>query len=309
MKILAINNYSLKKSLYESKNNISPAHHTWGVDYLIECGHNVDIKQFKNPVGNAFMQHLKLWLWCLKNLDILRKYDVVISFFNPLLGFAAFLKKVGFLKNVHLYTMVHHLTHFPELNSGYEKIFFISSSILEFAKERYPALSDKMVYLEWGPDLKFYEQSYIKCRRRKGTLCNTVIISTGKTLRDLDILEKVCKEIHLSVIIITDNIKMTDYNIVQSGNVGKNAITYSSLLEYLEKSNINVIPCQKKIGRNTICGLTSFLDALAMGQPIIMSDNTNISVDIEGLGIGYIYRAGNKDDLKAKLKVFLDIRN
>jgi glycosyltransferase involved in cell wall biosynthesis len=38
-----------------------------------------------------------------------------------------------------------------------------------------------------------------------------------------------------------------------------------------------------------------------LGHPILMSDNTNISVDIDKLKIGLTYKAGDYDDLKDKI--------
>lgn len=47
-----------------------------------------------------------------------------------------------------------------ELYSEYDKIFFLSKQVMEIAKEKYLNLADKMMYLEWGSDLSFYEETY-----------------------------------------------------------------------------------------------------------------------------------------------------
>lgn len=42
MKILAINNYSIDRLLRHSRQGTASSQHTWGVDYLVALGHEVD---------------------------------------------------------------------------------------------------------------------------------------------------------------------------------------------------------------------------------------------------------------------------
>lgn len=230
---------------------------------------------------------------------------MVISFYNPVIGFAALFKKFRLINKVRLYTFVHHLGNRPQLYSGYDKIFFLSEILMEEAKRRYPNLAEKMVYLEWGPDMPFYEETY-KTLSNKVCPDKPVVISNGKTARDIKLLESACEELDIPSIVVTDSLKSKSANIVTSGKKGRNAITYVELMKYMSQSDISVIPIVKRKEKANLCGLTSFLDALALGQPIVMSDNTNISVDIEGLGMGKLYKADDKEDLKAKLKFFVD---
>lgn len=149
--------------------------------------------------------------------------------------------------------------------------------------KKYPKLAYKMTYIEWGPDLSFYESTYPNIFENKNKkMC---LISNRKTSRDINPITNACNKINLPLIIITDQISESHQAIV-SGIKGKNAISYHDLLQYMRKSSISIIPITKEISKNSLCGLTSFLDTLALGHPIIMSDNTNIAVDIEKLKIG-----------------------
>lgn len=304
MKILAINNYSLEGTIRKSQNGDMPAQHTWGVDYLRSQGNAVDVKLFTNGGGKIKSRLYELW-YNIKNINTYRKYDVVVSFCNPVIGFSALFKSIGLLKHTRLYTLVHHLTNHPELYSGYDGIFFLSKQIMEEAKRRYPSLSHKMTYLEWGPEMSFYEEAY-RTIVEKGVVGKPVVISNGKTSRDIDLLETSCDELDIPCVIVTDKARSQKANVVASGIKGQNAIKDVALLDYMAKSDISIVPVAKGKSATSLCGLTSFLDALALGQPIIMSDNTNISVDIEALEIGEIYQAGNKEDLKTKLLFFVD---
>lgn len=82
MNILAINNYSLEECLQKSKSKISPRHHNWGVDYLMQKGHNISLLNYKQHKKRDFSG---LW-FCLKLLPHLNRYDVIIAFANPHVG-------------------------------------------------------------------------------------------------------------------------------------------------------------------------------------------------------------------------------
>lgn len=40
-------------------------------------------------------------------------------------------------------------------------------------------------------------------------------------------------------------------------------------------------------------------------MPLLISDNSNIGLDIEKQDIGFVYKAGDKEDLKRKMKEIL----
>lgn len=58
MKILAINNYSLEACLSASRRKEGPAHHNWGVDFLLK-DNEVDFLNFDNSKGggNILFEH------------------------------------------------------------------------------------------------------------------------------------------------------------------------------------------------------------------------------------------------------------
>lgn len=300
MKILAINNYSLEKCLKDSKNLNGPAHHNWGCDYFIQNGHKVEVMCFKNS-GGIKNKILNLF-FCLQNIKYFNQFDIIIAFANPIIGWCALLKRFGIIKS-HLYTFVHHSHHHMELWNGYDEIFFLSKQVMEITKKKYPKLAHKMTYIEWGPDLTFYESTYLNILENKNKkMC---LISNGKTSRDLNLITNACNKINIPLIIITDQVSGSSQAIV-SGIKGKNAISYHDLLQYMRKSSISIIPIAKERSKNSLYGLTSFLDALALGHPIIMSDNTNISVDIEKLKIGLIYKAGDESDFINKIMYMIE---
>lgn len=72
----------------------------------------------------------------------------------------------------------------------------------------------------------------------------------------------------------------------------------------VHESDVMVIPVRKD--NVHLCGLTSFIDGIALGKPIIMADNTFISIDIEKEGFGFLYRAGDAQHLAEQMQKFID---
>lgn len=130
-------------------------------------------------------------------------------------------------------------------------------------------------------------------------------ISTGKTGRDLHLIDKACQNLQVPLVVVTDDVQLSNNaKVISAKQKCGNAVSHVQMMQYLMDCNINLIPVDTNRGKHTLCGLTSLLDAIAIGQPVIMSDNTNISIDIEKLKIGFTYKAGDLDDFKAKLNIF-----
>lgn len=191
------------------------------------------------------------------------------------------------------------------LFSGYDRIFFLSRQVMELTRQSHPSLAGKMEYLEWGPDLPFYESTYQAIQQRTRET-SPVLISTGKTSRDLPLMIDACQELGLHTIIITDVVQTSLPMTFTAGGKGENALPGDEMRDLMAQSDISVIPVVAERSKESLCGLTSFLDALALGQPIIMSDNTNISVDIDALRIGLTYKAGDKEDFERQVTYMVE---
>lgn len=147
MKILAINNYSLSGCLEIARKRETPYTHSWGIDYFIAQGDKVDTILYRNGGGKKGLLH-NIW-FSIKNIPSFNKHDVVISFCNPVLGWASYLKRLGVIKS-RLYTLVHHQQNHMFLSDGFDKILFLSKDVMEATKKQYPHLAGKMEYIEWG---------------------------------------------------------------------------------------------------------------------------------------------------------------
>lgn len=296
MKILAVNNYQIEDGIGKYSR---PAQHFWGVDYLREKGLIVDTICYNGYSPNRFLSFANRVLFNIKILCDSRKYDAVISFHSPILDFLGIFKSMGLMR-ANLYTFIHHYEKKWHVSGAFDKLFFISRPIMKVFKEENP--KSNAVYIAWGADLSFYDHYLNKEKSKDGTVR---FFSNGRTNRDIDIIIKATKETKTSLTLLRSDKIVVDGQVILSRNQKEGAlISRSEMMKYVNNTDISLISVPKNFSRTSLSGLNSFIDATASGQPIIMSDNTNIGVDIEKLGIGLIYKAGDIDDLITKIEFF-----
>lgn len=106
----------------------------------------------------------------------------------------------------------------------------------------------------------------------------------------------------------------TEYNknkitIIAGTDPQRNSLSYTDVFHYYMQSKFIVIPIEKHPNQklNALRGLTSFVDAVVLNKPVLVSDNTNMGIDIEGLGIGVVYRAGDNNDMLHKMEYLMSL--
>ena len=303
MKILALNNYDLEWSINE--NGRVPHHQAWGIDELRKQGHLVDTKVIKRVPGFDFLfrrystpiQNLLFSFYIVLSLAGL-KYDVIISFYSPTLTFLPFFKKMGFIKSK-LITIVHHAGVSTFSLKRMDKVLFLSNEI----KKTYPPL-DNAETISWFPDLDFYELTYSRMTSTaQKRYSSPSLISTGKSFRDNELLIKACEQLKIPLILF-DKPQATTSKVIEF--VPANG--YLDMLLRMELCAINVVACSLKTNLNTnhLCGLTSILDGIALGMPLIYSDNCNLPFNPEKEGFGLSFKAGSLESLTSAIKILVD---
>lgn len=136
-------------------------------------------------------------------------------------------------------------------------------------------------------------------------------VSAGKSGRDHDCMIAAANGIEAKTLIISA-VNDTSYNsskiTVLSGSDSKrNSTSYKDTYTAYAHSRFIVIPIAPREPKHANClsGLTTFVDAVVMKKPVLVSDNTNMGIDVEHLGIGMVYKAGDSDDMRAKMQQML----
>lgn len=282
-KLLYINNYHCTNK----RNADTPNNHLWGADdlsryYDVTCA-NVPSSLIKfNIKGAGTINNL------YKSFVLLIRYfrfPIVYAACGELCtGFA--LSNLLHLGKRSLFQIQHHGCRKILFSKGYTKLLFISPVIAN----NYTAIKNKTMIV-WGGDCNFIEHLHLE--RVNNYIYD--FISAGKTGRDYTCMIEAAKRLKNSkFVIITDLLKKTYSNNVEiiSGDISKkNSISADDTFRYYNKSKFIVIPVslEHSSGQDVLAGLTSFVDAAVMGKPVLISDNTNMGIDVKKLGIGLIY--------------------
>lgn len=312
IRVLFYNNYSMLNAKKGWEQGGYPSQHLWGINLLESKNIKIDILDDKkyhllNFIGN--LTGIKYLDQQIRILFKSRKYDIVYSANSVNTKFLALCKMLGIM-HTPIITLMHNFnsnksksfknkTHFL-FNKLYfrsiDKVLFLSSINYKEAKELYFKTNERHSHIAWGVDLEFYFQ-------KPETLINLntkYMMSAGNTGRDFDIIVKAFKTVNFDLhIYATKYSKKPDNipsNVLFDINIPYDNTSPKLLKEKYLESYVILIPLSDC---SSLQGITSLLEAMAMGKAIIMTYNKNIDIDIEKEGIGLYVQ---KDDEKGWIK-------
>lgn len=285
-----------------------PSHFLYGACHLKDYG--IDVVFHRSP-KNMGMGRLKTAVYTAWRLLTCREhYDVVYATHYKGLELVVLLRALRLFRKP---VVVWH--HQPIVTShsllrewggrlfyrGFDRLIFFSQKLVDDSLRSLKADAKKLVVGHWGADLHFYDQVQAKANADKEpcALCPT-FIATGKEQRDQSTLIRAfnASQQHLVLYIgINPDPKVPNPNLdaVNSMHPDKNidVVKICGLLPYeiaLEVAKADCVAICCKPTRYT-AGLTTVVEALALGKPIICSRNPQIPVDFssEGCGISVDY--------------------
>ncbi|PSB24812.1 glycosyltransferase [Stenomitos frigidus] len=292
MKVLLLNNYPMDHAWELWQNGEYPGQHLWGATHLAKHGIEVEIVPYQtsrllNKIGRkiGLGDHLDQQLYVLFSRA---NYDVVYSACQTNTFLLACLRS---LKLFHkpLVALIHHpFSHsFKKalFLQGHDRLLCLSEKVMEpFAQK--PDIYKKMDFIGWGADLPFYDAG----SQDVATIASSpTIVSAGKTERDHDTLVKACLNIECALKVycsantIPRIINLPDRIQIHASHSAHNAVSYQELLTAYRKAFAIAIPLTKT---HNLAGLTSLIDAIAVGKPVVMTRNQHIELDIEKERIG-----------------------
>lgn len=297
-KLLYINNYNCTNLHKEGY----PDNHLWGVDALSRI---YKVKCAKVP-GNLFKITFKgsarinnFW----KSLVMLIRYfnyDTVYSACGELTDAFA-LANILRIKHRRLFMIQHHGSSRILFPKGYTKIIFISPVI----KKLFPQIANSC-FISWGGQQSFADKF------GKALDLKYDFVSAGAAVRDFQCMATAMDGLDGSAAIITNKVLQYDQNKIDIiGGPGNSnySVSYENTYKYYSESKFICIPTKVLNGKKkyTLSGLTSFVDAVVMHKPVIISDSTNMGIDVESLGIGTVYKAGDVEDMRNKMLYLMSL--
>jgi hypothetical protein len=318
--VFVVNNYSLEYVWEQVRRGEKPNHHLYGINYFHLRGYEVKLIPFKNlpffqfvdkslgklpslvPLGCLDQQ----WA-CLKRLA---QADLIYAPCQTQTHLLTYFRALGLIK-VPIVCVAHHpLDRGGRLDKFRAPFFKLQiqgtdafPSLSAKVSEQILQLSDtscQSEILSWGPDPGYYPQT---------SELGTGIVAAGRTGRDFSTFGKAASltEVPTKIICLQSdfrkefqafrgNVKV----IVQSD---EQHMMYPELLEIYAKARVIAIPLS---GGNSLSGLTSLMDALGMGKPVIMTKQPFIDLDIEVEEIGIWVNVGDVDGWRKAIQFFED---
>lgn len=304
VKIILLNTYPMDKAYEEWKNNITPSHHLWGKIELDRRGRvYVEILRFEkykflNDIGRIFK--IEFLDQQIRTLFRIRKYDIIYapngSGTTKLLVILKLLK----LLSTPIVIMAHQPQFVaPEVNSSFKKkiakVLMLQFDAMVFMSHQMKAdtivnynipvseAERKFFHLDWGADNAFYQDfANLKPVHQTG-----FAISAGTTQRDVDTLIEAFRGVDFPLRIFTTPQHLpTIKDIPSNVTIYTEGTTYKNLLEEYNNARIILVPMKISDTPNNTHGLTSLMDVMVMGKPVIITRNRNLDIDVEKEGIG-----------------------
>ncbi len=295
MKIYCYHTRPIKEAYLEYKEGKHPGHILYGITHFKKYGIESIFHPYKPIVNRLFLTiHTTI-----KILSCKEKYDILYG--TSFRG----MELIIFLRACRIYrkpiAVWHHTAITTSTNKlwnsisrlfykGIDKMFFFSSKHIEISLATGKAPANSLKLIHWGADMQFYNRLTEKYAT---TAPENYFITTGKENRDFTTLMPA----------LAENSNCLTYIYT---NRFFNQLNYKGIIDqyaYLPKLKVNyvqgILPYDLAIQVTNsyavlICclsypytvGLTTLVEALALGKPLIASRNPYFEMDIEKEGAG-----------------------
>ena len=270
-----------------------PGHFLYGATHLPKEG--VDVVMHKHKVIESRFKLMLYVAWSV--LTCREHFDAIYAtHFNGL-------ELIIFMRALHLYPhpiiIWHHQpiteadNRFREMMArlfykGIDHMFFFSERLIEVSLKSSKANEECMQVCPWGADLDNYD----RLKREYPVEEHVGFVSTGKEKRDMPTLIRAFSatgqelSIYIAYNACGDNYLEILNDLRPSANVHINFIKGlipNELAQKVWAAKCVVICCQET---NYTVGLTTLVEALALGLPVISTRNETYPFDIEKEGVG-----------------------
>lgn len=288
-----------------------PSHLLYGAPQLENRGFKV--------VYHRGKPHLERWKQTLSTtIEVLRRYreydGIYASAFRGL-EIIIFLRALGLFRKP-LYVW-HHQPIVKAKNPlreiaarlfyrGMDELFFFSQRIVDESMRSAKANPKRMHIAHWGADMAYYERL---SQHNKG---NDKFISTGIEMRDMETLVAAFNATGKPIDIhVCEEYNGTNYRELFStldckSNIHVHYVTghaHGVLSQRVAESMCVVVCCKET---NYTVGLTTLVEALALGKPLIISRNPQIPIDTDSEACGITVAYGDVEGWRQAINRIAD---
>lgn len=309
MKIYFYHTRESKKSLEEWKKGIFPGHLLYGLPLLEQYGISSVLHRHK-----YIENRLLLILYVTKEIFFCReKYDALYGTSFRGLELIIFLRALGIYRKPII--IWHHTALRKSHNvikekiscffyKGIDKMFLFSQKLIGDSIVLNKVPKEKLQLIHWGADLRFYDRikseyinmephGFISTGKENRDII-TLVDAFNETRQDLDIyIAKSCGGINYEKLLtqkeLMPNIKV---------HFTEGVIPYELAKKVIKKKYI-VIAC---LEYSYTVGLTTLVEALALGIPVLCSSNPYFEFDVEQEKIGISIPYGDVESWKKAIE-------
>lgn len=290
-RLLFLNDYPMQEARRLHASGLYPSQHLWGTAELPALGWTVVDFPDRTWLGAPAKWRFTVQQVQAAMLARQREVDVVYSACQFNTWLLARMRRAGLLK-VPLVTMVHHPLRGPLQNrayvQGHDALLFLNRSVEEQSRRRFADRLPLCQSLWWGPDLRFAADI-----APEGPPVD--VIAAGKSHRDFATLVRAANGAAWTVAVYCAHRNLAGLDNVP-GNVTVHAnesglvLSYPDLYARVRSARLVAIPLAEV---DALAGLTSVLDALALGLPLVMTRNRWLDFDPEREGVGLTVEPGD----------------
>ena len=278
-----------------------PSHFLYGALQLAD--HNIDVVWHHQKHTYKRLRDMIVATW--KVLTCRKPYDVLYATHTLGIEPVILLRALGLFR--HPIVVWHHQPIVKAKNPlreafarifyrGMDHMIFFSEKLMQDSLLSKKADPKRMSMVHWGADLNYYDS----LPRTEEVL----FISTGKELRDYETLLKAFQETGLPLTLYVEKKRQAYFeglNLLGPNidiHYGDRPIPHEIAL-LVAQSQCVCICCQKS---NYTVGLTTVVEALALGLPILCTRNPQMPMDIEAEGCGFWLEPQDIEGWKEKLQ-------
>ena len=278
-----------------------PSHFLYGALQLAD--HNIDVVWHHQKHTYKRLRDMIVATW--KVLTCRKPYDVLYGTHTLGIEPVILLRALGLFR--HPIVVWHHQPIVKAKNPlreafarifyrGMDHMIFFSEKLMQDSLLSKKADPKRMSMVHWGADLNYYDS----LPRTEEVL----FISTGKELRDYETLLKAFQETGLPLTLYVEKKRQAYFeglNLLGPNidiHYGDRPIPHEIAL-LVAQSQCVCICCQKS---SYTVGLTTVVEALALGLPILCTRNPQMPMDIEAEGCGFWLEPQDIEGWKEKLQ-------
>lgn len=272
----------------EWKEGTFPSHFLYGALQLTD--HNIDVVWHHQKHTYKRLRDMIVATW--KVLTCRKSYDVLYATHTLGIEPVILLRALGLFR--HPIVVWHHQPIIKAKNPlretlarliyrGMDHMIFFSEKLIQDSLLSKKADPKRMSMVHWGADLEYYSPLLASPKGEEP------FISTGKELRDYETLLKAFRETGLPLTLYVEKKRQAYFeglNLLGPNidiHYGDRPIPHEIAL-LVAQSRCVCICCQKS---NYTVGLTTVVEALALGLPILCTRNPQMPMDIEAEGCGF----------------------